>query len=265
MTSANGTAVTATRRVRDLTLLDVAVDTTVVVACDSVGGIGPKEADTVPAPADAVGHFAARVPLLEVLACGATPVLVVDTVCVEAKPTGALIIDAVRDIAGQVGLRDALNVTGSTEDNIETRATGVGVTVIGVVRPADFLPGRARAGDVVVCLGRPLSAPAHDIYVGHPEMVAVDEVRAAMAVPGVHEALPVGSRGTRYELAELAACARLGVDIDETSGIDLDSSGGPATCVLLSCDDGALGQLRALRDDLPVTPVARLTALEVAG
>ncbi len=167
-----------------------------------------------------------------------------------------------RGIAAQLGLRDALAVTGSTEDNVATRATGVGVTVVGIVRPEAFLPGRARAGDVVLCVGRPLSAPAHDVYIGHPDIVAVDEVQRALAVPGVHEALPVGSRGVRHEVGELAAFSRLRADIDETCAIDLESSGGPATCVLLSCDDGALAALRALRADLPVTVVARLVDAE---
>jgi hypothetical protein len=247
------------RKVRDLTLLDVDGGRVLVVACDSLGGIGPKEADSSPAAAAETAHFAARVPLLEVLSAGAEPVMVVNTLAVEADPTGAEMIAAVRELAAAAGLTAPDAVTGSTEENVPTRATGVGVTVLALAGRGDLRPGTSLPGDRVVCLGEPVSAPARRPYVGDPRLVALEELRAAVAVPGVHDALPVGSRGIRYELGELAATAGLRAQEEPGCALDLDGSGGPASCVLVSCAPDALGRLTALRAGLPVTVVARLT------
>lgn len=141
------------RTLRDLTVLPLGVDLLLVVACDSVGGIGSKPADSHYVAAADTAHFAARVPLLELLAAGARPALVVDTLCVESEPTGAAMAAAVRELAVAVGLDDPAAVTGSTEDNVITQATGVGVTVIGSARPTDLRVGRSGPGDDVVCLG----------------------------------------------------------------------------------------------------------------
>src|SRR3954454_561931 len=156
------------RRVRDLSVFDVG-EYSVVVACDSSGGIGSKDADTFEAPASVVAHFAVRVALLELIAAGATPVVVVDALSVEMHPTGAEMIAAALELLSEIQLgRDAL--LGSTEDNVATRSTGIGVTAIGLVPRGGHRPGSSQAGDVVVCVGLPLSAPAHDVYPGHPQI-----------------------------------------------------------------------------------------------
>lgn len=248
------------RKIRDLTVLDIGAERLLVVACDSVGGIGPKEADVFPATAAETAHFAARVPLLEVLAAGARPVLVANNLSVEADPTGAEMIAAVRAVAAAAGVTAAEGVTGSTEENVLTRATGVGVTVIGTAGRADLRPGRSESGDLVVCLGLPVSAPKQRPYVGDPRLVTLEELRAALAVDGVHDALPVGSHGIRGELDQLADTAGLRADLEPhaTTDLDLDASGGPASCVLVSCTPAARTSLAKLRADLPVTVFARL-------
>jgi selenophosphate synthetase-related protein len=248
----------AIRRVRDLSVFDVG-EHSIVVACDSSGGIGPKDADTYYAPASVVAHFAVRVALLELLAAGATPVLVVDALCVEAEPTGSEMIGAARGLLAEIGL-DECALLGSTEDNVPTRATGIGVTAIGVATRDGLRPGSAQAGDVVVCLGLPLSAPRHDVYPEHPQIVSVDEVRRVCRLVDVHDVLPVGSHGIRYELQQLAATARLDAEPNSEAPVDLDCSAGPGTCVLVSCSQSALPTLRELRADLPVAIVATLRA-----
>jgi hypothetical protein len=117
----------------------------------------------------------------------------------------------------------------------------------------------------VVCLGLPVSAPRHRPYVGDPRLVTLEELRAALAVEGVHDALPVGSRGIRAELAELAATAGLHARVEPGCELDLDTSGGPASCVLVSCTPAALAPLSSLRDDLPVSTVARLRRADATG
>src|SRR5207302_10481644 len=115
---------------RDLLYVRISASEVLVIATDSAGGLGPKPADTVAVPAEIVGRFAARVPLLEIVAAGAVPLVVVDTLAVERHPTGEAILAGVLEQAAIAGVA-AEAVTGSTEDNVATVATGVSVTVHG--------------------------------------------------------------------------------------------------------------------------------------
>ncbi len=243
-------------RLRDLLVLDG----TLVVATDSVGGIGPKPADTVAADAATVAHFGLRVPLLEVICAGARPICVIDALCVEREPTGAAMIAEIRRLAAAAGVPEEA-VTGSTEDNAPTRATGIGVTVLGRLPVGGTRVGGSRVGDLVLCAGLPLSAPRDRVYIGHPGQVPVEAVAAALATGLVHDALPVGSRGLAWEVPQLALTAGLGAQWDASSQISREASGGPSSCVLFSCDPAdaaALGE--ALGAAVPVEVVARLVA-----
>ena len=243
------------RPVRDLLIVDGSPP--VVIACDSVGGIGPRPADLVRVPADVVAHFAARVPLLEVLCSGARPVALINTLCHDMAEA-TVFIDTFRAVASEVGIRpDA--VTGSTEENVPSPATGVGVTVIGTLA-GDLLTGGGRPGDVVICVGWPRSAPHDKIFIGHPDIVPLSAVQALVATGAVHDALPVGSRGIGYEagqLAESSGCALTWLP----HPLPLDASGGPASCVLLACDPTSIADLRrTVPEPVPWHPVAELTA-----
>lgn len=244
----------AIRRIRDLLILDGAL----VIASDSVGGIGPKPADTIPASAQTVAHFALRVPLLEVICSGAQPIAVVNDLCVELEPTGRQMIEEIRRLATEAGISpDA--VTGSTEDNVVTQATGVGVTVLGRTPADGLLSGRGRAGDIVLCAGLPLSAPRDDVRIGHPGQVSVAAVTAVIASGLVHDALPVGSKGVAWEVGQLADSAGLAFELLDPGEVSLTASGGPASCVLLSCDPGSLDAVtELLGPGTPVRAIARL-------
>jgi hypothetical protein len=247
------------RRIRDLTLLELDAERVLVVACDSVGSIGDKPGDSYRVAPATVAHFAVRVPLLEVLCAGARPELVVDALSVELEPTGSAMIAEIRRVVAALGL-DADRVTGSTEDNVPTTATGIGVTVIGTAARDELRPGTARAGDAVYCLGRPTSAPDDDIAIGDARMVALATVAAVAAIPGVHDLLPVGSRGVGHELSELAGTAGLAAH-PLTHGVDLRRSGGPSSCVLVALAESAEDRLlAALPGDLPSARIATLEA-----
>lgn len=247
------------RPVRDLLIVDGSPP--LVIACDSVGGIGPRPADLVRVPADVVAHFAARVPLLEVLCSGARPVALINTLCHDMAEA-TVFIDTFRAVASEVGIRpDA--VTGSTEENVPSPATGVGVTVIGTLA-GDLLTGGGRPGDVVICVGWPRSAPHDEVFIGHPDIVPLSTVQALVTTGAVHDALPVGSRGIGYEagqLAESSGCALTWLP----HPLPLDASGGPASCVLLACDPASIPDLRnTVPGHVPWHPVAELTAKPTA-
>lgn len=251
-----------TTRVRDLSVMMMPDGSHLLVACDSLGGIGPKRGDQVAATAYTTAHFATRVPLLEIVAARAAPRLIVNNLCFEGGRDADEMRRAVVDLAVEVGLDEAA-VTGSTEENVPTTTTGVGITVIGSVDPGDLRLGSSRPGDLVVCLGRPRSAPRFRITTTDIEMPSVAEVVAVLAIPGVHEVLPVGSRGVANEIDELAGTAGLRHQFIERhrlqdSGLDLHASGGPASCVLVSLLPEALPDVRSVRAGLPVTVVGQL-------
>lgn len=248
-------------RERDLVYLRTGSDEVLVVACDSDGGLGPKPADTVAVAGYDLGRFATRVPLLEVIAAGGTPVLVVDTLAVELEPTGATIIDGVRAEAESAGLA-ADAVTGSTEDNVPTVATGVGVTVLARARIDALRAGSAGPGDLLAVVGKPMSAPAHRFGPDTPGVLSCPALTAALSVPGVVEALPIGSSGVSAELDQLARTVGLSATRTPDWPFDPDQSGGPSTAALVAIAhvaDSATALTRlADATGLPVTPVAHL-------
>ena len=191
------------QRFRDLLVFESA--SRLVLACDSIGGIGPKPADSVSVDARTVAHFGVRVPLLEVLCSGARPIALVNALCVERDPTGQEMIDEIEILAAQAGI-PADAVTGSTEENAPTSATGLGITVIGAL--SQDLP-KAQPGDVVICAGLPIAAPDFTLYIGHPDQVTVAEVRRILESGLVHDALPAGSHGVGFETDEMARIAGL--------------------------------------------------------
>ncbi|HEB85000.1 MAG TPA: hypothetical protein ENI92_08385 [Bacteroidetes bacterium] len=234
-----------TRTLRDLLLTELVPPMLLVVSSDSDGGIGPKQHDAFACPAYVLGRFGVRVPLMECIAAGAVPLLVVDVLSVEMIPTGEEIIRGVRDEVTQAGLDGSSVITGSTEDNVPTVQTGMGVVVIGLAEEGDLRPGSSRAGDQVVCIGLPKSAPEDDVRVDDPGIADVDCVRRLAGIDHVHDILPVGSHGVEYEFREMARTAGLAGVLRGSPPFDLGKSGGPSTCVLASLPADRVDSLRS--------------------
>ena len=245
-------------RCRDLTCLRADDAHMLVLAADSVGGIGSKPLDAVQAPPEVVGHFALRVPLMEVMAAGATPFLIVDNLSVEAGGYGEAILAGMKRLAETVGLEDSIHFNGSTEDNVTTLQTGVGVTVVGLVSNADFRVGSSKPGDRLMAAGYPKSAPHHRVTVDDPDILELRQLQALRRQSQVADIVPVGSRGIRYETAQLANAAgllpRLGAG---ALTLALDASGGPGTCVVFSWRGSDLAQLTEYVT-APLTPIGWL-------
>ena len=231
-----------------------------IVACDSLGGIGPKPQDTVQVPGYIVGRFSARVPLMEVMASGARPQVLVNTLCVEMFPAGQEIITGIEDEI-RSGNLDIPVVTGSTEENVETCQTGVGITVMGLLTPDRNLRlGSAAKGDLVICVGRP--KVGCEVRLEDKEIVNLPVLQSILELDYVDEILPVGSKGIAYEAKLLAQTAGLDLELSKvnTLGPPLDpaKSAGPATCLLCSLPPDCLPQFR--RDiDRPVAVIGRLS------
>ncbi|MFA5803944.1 MAG: AIR synthase related protein [Melioribacteraceae bacterium] len=246
-----------TRRVRDLLITELTEYFWMITTCDSDGGIGPKKQDTVFSPAYDLGRLAARVPIMEMLSSGALPVLVVDTLCVEMDPVGKEIIRGVRDEVSEAGLNGDLVLTGSTEDNVVTYQTGVGVVVVGFVEKKDFRPGRSFEGDLVVCLGVPKSAPEYKVHYADNGIANTKLIKQLNSFDFIHDILPIGSKGISHEFRELAKSANLSPFYYEGITLDITKSGGPSTCCLVSLQKNKLDLLKD-KIDKPITLIGEL-------
>jgi len=239
--------------VRDLTLVDLGQQT-LVIACDSAGAVGPKPADRLQVTGELLGKMIAAVPIMEVMASGALPVAVIDTLSVEMYPTGEDIVNGIKKSIEEAGLSLSL-INGSTEENFPTSETGMGVTVVGVADRDELRIGSSVSGDVVYLVGEPLVG---EEVLDNPHLAAgIKTLHYLLDVAEIHEILPVGSKGVDYELKLLATTAGLSFEyLRGANEVDTQKSAGPATCLLAVGEREAEGYLKDLH--LPVTPIALL-------
>jgi AIR synthase related protein, N-terminal domain len=226
-------------RVRDLCIFQAA-ELSLVLACDSNASIGSKPNDFLQKDPEEVGYSAAKVPLMEVLAAGAAPFVVVDNLCCELDPYGRALLAGVKRAVEEAG--EGIAVTGSDETNMPTVQTGLGVTVLGVARRGELLLGQAQRGDAVVCVGVPKDGAAVPYQEGDPDIASVRHVRAALASQLAHELLPVGSRGVAHEAGELARTVGLASHLI-SSAVDMEISAGAGTCFLAAVPPGCVDAL----------------------
>jgi len=244
-------------RLRDVVLLPLGTGELLAVACDSAGGIGDKEQDGVRVGGYVLGRFTARVALAEVLAVGARPLLIVNTLSVEWDPAGREIWRGIRDEAAVLGLDPERAITGSSEENVVTCQTGIGVTVIGRTTSSALRLPCARPGDVLVSVGRPKVGAA--VSLGDPDIADLSTLLTLLAQPWVKDIIPVGSRGIAHEAGLMAEPAG-GCFLPEADcPIDLTMSAGPATCLVAAVPPGRLADLRRLVRP-PIYPIGRLAA-----
>ncbi|MFZ5946015.1 MAG: AIR synthase related protein [Bacillota bacterium] len=238
---------------RDLTLIEINLEEYLVIACDSLGGIGPKSHDKIKVPGEILGVFTTKVPLLEVLAAGAKPLTVINTLSVEMNPTGAEILKGIRQAVEQAGLESDMIISGSTEENIETVQSALGITVIGKVHKNQLRLGKSLVNDLVVSLGSP--KVGEEVLEGKTTDAKL--MLTLLKLPWIRELLPVGSKGIGYEAEQLAKGAGLSLDLLPNQQVDLKKSAGPATCLLATLDKRNLPELLKIVD-LPIYQIGYL-------
>jgi hypothetical protein len=228
-----------------------------VVGCDSSGGVGPKSLDKIKVDGYTLGKFTARAALMEVLAVGATPVCVVDTLSVEPEPTGTEILEGIRAEAEKAGLDPKRAVTGSTEKNFAVEQTGIGVTVIGTCRRSTLRIGTSQPNDAVVALGVPCVGDEVVPAEKEGKITDVTDVLSLLGLGFVHEVIPVGSTGIAHEIETMAHDSKLRFRLAEQSGISVTKAAGPATVVLASLPGSYVAELKRVTSK-PVNVVGTL-------
>lgn len=219
-------------RGRDIEVLFLKEGECLAVACDSSGAIGSKALDVVKVPEHITGRFSARVALLEVLAAGAEPKMLTVAISNENVPTGEGILEGVHEELRTLNLAQ-LPLVISTEKNMITQQTGLGISAIGVGKAETLRLGTTQIGDFIYGLGLPKVGPEVS-GPDDPEIIQGEHIRKLLGTQGVHDIVPVGSQGIRGEAELLAYSSEGKLSLASTGRIDFNKSAGPATALIFT-------------------------------
>jgi len=242
---------------RDVEVVPINQTQYLVASCDSCGAIGMKDLDVIKIPWSITGRFTTRVALLEVLSTGAVPQMLTAAISNEPHPAGDELLEGVKEELESAGL--TLPIAISTEKNMSTKQTGLGISVIGVAEKNKLRIGTSLPGDDVYCLGFPKVGPEIN-HADDPEIVQVKTIQVLLGITSIHDIIPVGSRGIRWEADQLASAVNSRLIIDLSCALDLDKSAGPSTCLIFSSSSSseALGQAFSGFSNLPLTRIGEL-------
>lgn len=241
---------------RDISLLQLNKKEVLVIASDSAGALGQKPQDQVKVSNQILGKYTVKVPLMEVISVGAEVISVIDNLAVEYEPTGREIIAGINSNLKLLKKTSLLN--GSTEENIKTVQTALGVTVIGKVSFDQLNKySKSKLNEIVAAVGLPLVGKK--LLKKQSKAVNFKKFLKIVDLPYIKQLLPVGSKGIKYELNILAQENNFDFEIftsKEVKKLDLEKSAGPSTVILVSL---AENNLQKLKEDinLPVTKIAK--------
>ncbi|ANU27446.1 hypothetical protein [Planococcus versutus] len=198
---------------------EVAIDDFIITS-DNSAGIGEKEQDVIYVSNTLTAKFAARVALLEQWAAGSTPQAVL-----VHNFSGASSWDAY--VAGITELFTEAQTTlpsisGSTETNMLTQQSGIAITMIGKQQKK---PINAE----LLCwsvYGVPLVG--EQVIVNAEQVANMKLLKKALDSSLIERIWPVGSKGIQQEFQSL-----MDRPVEISTALDVNCSGGPATCVLV--------------------------------
>lgn len=235
-------------KVRDLTLIKLTEDKNLVVACDSCGGIGSKPEDVFKIPAFIMAKFTARVALMEVLCTGAEIVTITDAVCNEMEPTGREIIRGIKEELKEARIND-ITLNGSTEENFPTKATGLGITVVGIVDNDEMKVNNIKKDCLVISIGIPKVGKEINIEGYDEEIANYNHIYSLLKEEEAYEIVPVGSKGILYEAEELAKNNNYKLYLKEDKiNIDIRKTAGPATVIIAAISKKVYKKLNNIKN-----------------
>ncbi len=229
-------------KVRDLTLITLDENKTIVVACDSCGSIGMKEGDTLKVPSFYVGKLIARGPIMEVMCARAEVVTITDAVCNEMEPTGSEIIKGIKEELKLAGIADIV-LTGSTEENFKSISTGLGITVIGIAENKNLKVNAIRENCKIISLGIP-KVGAEIGLDKDLDIANYDDLKKLLNLDGVYEIVPVGSKGILYEVLQLAENNNMKFVLNEEVKVDIHKTAGPSSVIIAAVNDEVLNKMQ---------------------
>lgn len=228
---------------RDLDFIPWDEKSCLVISCDSAGGIGDKKGDVIFAEPRVLGYHTASVALMEMLSIGVFPFFLSNTLSVEMDPTGLEIIKGIKDALSILDLDSKVEITGSTEENINVTSSGMGLTLMGRVSRKDFRFPKTKDQDVAAVIGSP--ACGQGVTDGdESSFFSLKALKKIMGKDYIHEIIPAGSRGIDHEITQLIERSKLIFRQWDTVNFDIYASAGPATSALVTLNRDHLELLR---------------------
>jgi len=214
---------------RDVNFIKINESEFIVTSCDSCGAIGLKKNDVVKVPYNVTGKYTARVCLMEILSIGAKPIGLTVNICNEPSPTGEEILRGIKDELKEIDYN--IPITISTEKNMQTSMTALGVTAIGIVNKNDLIVNKISAGDYIYVAGIP--SVGNEVIKNRKIISSTKTVIKTLGLKNIKEIIPVGSTGIRGELNKLMNSGNLKISLIENAKIDINKSAGPSTCIII--------------------------------
>lgn len=222
------------KQIRDLTVIDFDENKYLGISCDSCGGIGLKEHDFVKADPQLVAYQTGKVALAELMSMGFTPTILANGLAVEMNDTGKQLIEGFNKLLAKLKTAK-VHLTGSTEENIKTVQTSLGITCIGMCKKDKLKYKKTVKGDVCLLAGIPLVG--NDVVNNPDKILDIDDFENLYLCDYIKEMLPVGSRGISSELNDLCIYNNLEIRLNENIFIDLIHSGGPSCSCIVTIDE----------------------------
>ncbi|HNZ82926.1 MAG TPA: selenophosphate synthase [Sedimentibacter sp.] len=230
------------RQIRDITIIDYDHKSYLGIACDSCGGIGYKEHDLVKASPQLTAYHTGKVVLAELMSMGFTPFILADGLAVEMNNTGRQLIEGFNEVLSKLSFN--VHLTGSTEENIKTVQTSMGVTCIGFCSKDKLKFKKTKTGDICLLVGLPMVG--NEVLQNPDKILDIDDFEKLYLCDYINEMLPIGSRGIECELNDLLKDNKLKFEYESSISIDLKKSGGPSTSCLVTLRMENLGIIKGI-------------------
>ncbi len=227
--------------VRDITLILIDEERYIAVSCDSCGGIGEKEKDVVKVSAQIAGEQTAKTVLSEIISIGAEPLMLSDGLAVEMEDTGRKIIEGIKNTINMLS-KSSIHLTGSTEDNMKTVQTGMGITAIGMVEKANLKYNITNSSDLAVIIGEPLVG--YDVVNNPDKVLDISDYEKIRGYSYIKEMIPIGSKGIGHEVNELCKYNNLSFNYKEKLDTNINKSAGPACCCVVTIEEKNYNKLK---------------------
>ena len=221
------------KQVRDLTLISIDENRYMGISCDSCGAIGNKEFDVVKATPQITAYQTAKVALAELMSMGFTPLVLSNGLAVEMNDTGKQLIEGFNSALSMLKTCK-VHLTGSTEENMKTVQTSMGVTCIGVCDKDKLKYKKTTNHDICILLGLPLVG--NDVINNPDKILDVSDYENLYLCDIIKEILPIGSRGISSELNDLCEYNNLNFKYKDNISLDITKSAGPSCCCLITLD-----------------------------
>lgn len=233
---------------RDLTLRKFSSNETLVIACDSYGGIGNLPLDHVQVSPEVVGYYTALLCLKECASIQAEPVCLVNLVSASFEPTGKGILRGIRQALAEAGIPE-LPVNGSSEENFTVQQTGGGMTLLAKLE-GDFTPPELQAGDRLYLVGEP--SVGDEVICNQKKLLSLQMIKTLASLETCIEIVPLGSGGFSTELDRYRD---LGLEVSILSEMEeYDRSAGPATAAIAVMR----GKLDETEEGVPVRWIGKI-------